>query len=178
MEYLDVVDENDNLTGGTEEREIIHTNGIWHREVAVWVMNEKGEVLVQKRAANKKQNPNKWGICAGHIDAGETVEVSVLRELEEELGLKVAIDDLEFMFSAKEQDDFPNGIKNYVFYHVYFIKTNWKVEDYKIQIEELSEIKYITFEEFKNVIKTGNPDFTFSKLNQATRVLQELEKRI
>ena len=54
-------------------------------------MNEKGELLLQKRAANKKQNPNKWGVCAGHIDAGETVEVSAIRELEEELGLKVTI---------------------------------------------------------------------------------------
>lgn len=155
----------------------VHTNGIWHREVAVWIMNEQGEVLIQKRASTKKQHPNKWGICAGHIDTGETVESAVIRELEEELGVKLTINDLELMFIAKEQNEFANRRKNYVFYHVYFMKTNWKIEDYKIQIEELSEIKYITFEELKNIIKTQNSDFTFSKLNQATKIIEELEKR-
>ena len=42
MEYLDVVDENNNLIGKNEERNIIHEKGIWHREVAVWIINEKG----------------------------------------------------------------------------------------------------------------------------------------
>lgn len=46
MEYFDIVDENNNLTGKTEEREIVHTTGLWHREVAVWVINEKGELLL------------------------------------------------------------------------------------------------------------------------------------
>lgn len=82
MEYLDVVDENNNLTGKIEERNIIHEKGIWHREVAVWIMNEQGKILLQKRASTKKQEPNKWAICAGHIDAGETVENAILRELE------------------------------------------------------------------------------------------------
>ena len=41
MELLDVVDENNNLTGKQEEREIVHRDGLWHREVAIWIMNEK-----------------------------------------------------------------------------------------------------------------------------------------
>jgi len=178
MEYLDIVDENNNLTGETAEREPIHTGGIWHREVVVWVMNERGDILVQKRAANKKQSPNKWGICAGHVDAGEAIEAAALRELEEELGVKATINDLEFMFIAKEQEEHPNGIKNHVFYHNYFMKTSQKAEDYKIETEELSEVKYITFEELEKVIKTQNMDFTFSKFSQATKVLEELRKII
>ena len=178
MEFLDIVDESNNLTGETAERELIHTSGIWHREVVVWVMNERGDILVQKRAANKRQHPNKWGICAGHVDAGETVEAAALRELEEELGFKATINDLEFMFIAKEQEEYPNGRKNYVFYHNYFMKTNWEVEDYKIETEELSEVKYITFEELEEVIKTQNTDFTFSDFSQAAKILEELRKRI
>ena len=52
MEYLDVVDENNNLTGKTEERNIIHEKGIWHREVAVWIMNEQGERALGKVKGN------------------------------------------------------------------------------------------------------------------------------
>ncbi len=37
MELLDIVDENNNLTGKTEEKEVIHKKGLYHREVAVWI---------------------------------------------------------------------------------------------------------------------------------------------
>lgn len=178
MEYLDIVDENNNLTGERIERSIVHEKGIWHREVAVWIMNEKGEVLLQKRVATKKQNPNKWGICAGHVDAGETVESAIIRELGEELGVKLSIDDLELMYIAKEQRDFTDVNKNYVFYYVYFLRTKLKVEDYKIELKELSEVKYISFDEFKEIVKTKNPEFTFSNMNQTVRLAEELEKRI
>ena len=47
-------------------------------------MNEKGEVLVQKRSANKKQAPNKWGMTAGHVDAGEESMQVAKREVLEE----------------------------------------------------------------------------------------------
>ena len=59
MELLDVVDENNNLTGIQENRNIIHEKGLLHREIAVFIQNEKGEFLIQKRSANKKQAPNK-----------------------------------------------------------------------------------------------------------------------
>lgn len=178
MEYIDIVDENNILTGEKAERELIHEKGIWHREVAVWIMNEEGKILLQKRAPTKKQSPNKWGLCAGHIGAGETVESAVIRELKEELGVSLSIDDLELMYIKKEQTDFKNGQKNYMFCYVYFFKTNKKISDYKIQKEELSEIKYITFEELKNAIKTQNPDFTFTSQKQANKIVEELDKRM
>ena len=51
MEQLDIVDENNRLTNKTEEKNIIHEKGIWHREVAVWIMNEEGEILLQKKSS-------------------------------------------------------------------------------------------------------------------------------
>lgn len=178
MEYLDVVDKNNNLTGEIVERECAHRNGVWHREVAIWIVNEQDDVLLQKRSANKKQEPNMWAICAGHIDAGETVEVSVVRELEEELGFKVTIDDLELMWIEKKYNEFPNGRKNYNFQYMYFLKVNWKIEDYKIQLDELSEVKYITFNEFEKIIETKDPNVTFSRQNYTARLLKELKNRM
>jgi len=59
----------DNVTKVDElEREYAHDNNLWHREVAVWVINEKNEILLQKRSANKRHAPNKYAVCAGHID--------------------------------------------------------------------------------------------------------------
>lgn len=178
MEYLDIVDENNELTGKTEERNIIHEKGIWHREVAVWIMNEKGEILLQKRASTKKQEPNKWAICAGHVDAGEAVESAIIREMEEELGIKVSIDELEFLNIYKKQDNLPNNIKNYNFQYMYFIKTNWKIEDYTIRLEELSEIKYIPFTEFERIVKNKDERVTFAKKAYMTEMIEILREKL
>ena len=171
MEYLDVVDENNNLTGKTEERNIIHEKGIWHREVAVWIMNEQGEILLQKRASTKKQEPNKWAICAGHIDAGETVENAILREIEEELGIKVSIEELEFLKTYKKQNDIPsNNIKNYNFQYMYFLKTNWKIENYKIRL--------IPFAEFEDIVKKKDENVTFTKQAYMPEIIEILRKKL
>jgi len=179
MEYLDVVDENDKLTGKTEERNIIHKEGIWHREVAVWIINDSGEILLQKRAATKKQYPNKWAICAGHVDAGEKVESAIIREINEELGIDVKIDDLEYIDVYKVQEDIAeNNIKNYYFNYTYFLNNNYKIEDYTIQLEELSELKFISLKELENIVKTKNKDFTFSDRLYMEDVLEKLRKNI
>lgn len=174
MEYLDIVDVNNNLTGKSAERRHIHEKGIWHREVAIWIMNEHGDILLQKRAATKINKPNKWATCAGHIETGESVEHAMLRELEEELNFITIIDKLELMWIQK-REDMP---LNRFFQYMYFIKTNWKIEDYKIQLEELSELKYVSFEEFERIIDLQDSEVTFSKQSYAPRLVEELRKRI
>lgn len=173
MEYFDIVDENNNLTGKTEEREIVHTTGLWHREVAVWVINEKGELLLQKRSASKKQAPNKWGICAGHIDTGETPENAIVREIEEEIGLQVSINELKEIYISKK-----SGKHNNRFQYTYVLKTNKKIEEYKIQYEELSELKYITLAELKMILETKDSDYTFSEHIYMQDIIKKLEEII
>ena len=176
MEILDVVDENNNLTGKTEDREIVHEKGLWHREVASWIMNEKGEVLLQKRAASKKQNPNKWGLTAGHIDAGEKIEDVMNREALEELG--VNIKDFSLLEVIKVKDEHLNNkSKNNHFVYIFFTKVNYKIDDYTIQKEELSEVKYITLEELGEILKNKDDNYTFSKRDYMKQILEYLYKR-
>lgn len=177
MEYLDVVNENNELTGKTEERDTIHKNGIWHREVTVWIMNKEGEILLQKRAATKKQYPNKWALCAGHIDAGEHYEAAMLREIYEELGIKLTIDELDFLGIYKVMEK-TNNIQNNYFNYTYFFKTDLKVEDYKIELKELSEVKYITLKELEENMKTGNDDMTFISRPYMPEILEILKDKV
>ena len=72
MELIDIVDENNKLTGQVEDRWVAYKKGLWRRTVSCWIMNEKGEVLLQKRTANKVRNPNKWAKTGGQVDSGET----------------------------------------------------------------------------------------------------------
>lgn len=176
MEYLDIVDENNNLTGKVEERQVVHTLGLWHKEVAIWVINENNEILLQKRASTKKQAPNMWSICAGHIDSGEDIEVSALRELKEEIGMETK--KLGECLVIKEEEYFSERNINRIFTYHYFCKTNMKIDEFKIQEEELSELKYISFEEFKKIIDEKTPNYTFSDDPYVFDIIKEIEKNI
>ena len=59
MELIDIVDENNQLTGQVEDRWVAYNKGLWRRTVSCWIINKKGEILLQKRVATKKRNPNK-----------------------------------------------------------------------------------------------------------------------
>ena len=173
MEYLEIVDEENNLTGKTEERDIVHAKGLWHREIAVWIMNEKGEVLLQKRSPNKKQGANNWSTsCAGHIDIGEEPIKSAIREIREELGIPVKEDDLKHLFTAKNKRVLTNSFNN-IFCYLYFLKVNTSIEEFTIDTEEVSEIKYIPFED-----QPYNAMIPLKKADGSPLSVEELRKNI
>ena len=86
-EMFDVVDEADRVVGQLA-RSRVHARGLLHRAVSVFVFNGRGELLVQKRTANKDEFPLRYTSSAsGHVSAGETYDETAPRELSEELGL-------------------------------------------------------------------------------------------
>lgn len=115
MELLDIVDKDNNLTGEIVDREIVHEKGLFHREVAVIIINENNEVLLEKKAPSKKQAPNKWALCAGHIEAGDKPENAIIREIKEEIGLELQIGDLEFLKICKRCRKFNSNQHNNVY---------------------------------------------------------------
>ena len=95
-EYFDIYDAGLNHIG-VKPREAVHRDGDWHQVFHCWVVGREADgepfVLLQKRAA-AKDYPGKIDIsAAGHLAAGETVRDG-LREIEEELGLRVRYQDL------------------------------------------------------------------------------------
>jgi isopentenyldiphosphate isomerase len=176
MEYLDVVDEQNNLTGQVEERDVIHAKGLWHREVAVWIMNEKNEVLLQRRAATKKQGANKWSVCAGHVDPGEEPVIAALREASEELGIQISKEELEELMVEKIARKHTNSMNNR-FAYVYFYRTNTPIGDYHIQLEELSEVKYITLDELGKIIEEKPEDYPMAGNEYILRIYEKLKER-
>ena len=73
-EYLDLVDENNNLTGEKELRSVVHSTGLWHRTVHIYFfrkINNIFEFLVHLRSKDKDLRPNCWDTrFGGHIKAG------------------------------------------------------------------------------------------------------------
>ena len=88
-ELFDVVDEQDRVIGQATRREV-HARGLRHRAVHLLVVNGAGRVFLQKRSMQKDIFPGAWdSSAAGHVGAGEDYDGTAVRELAEELGLKL-----------------------------------------------------------------------------------------
>ena len=179
MELLDILDENGNYTGNIEERKVVHEKGYWHLHVGVWIMNKKGELLFQKRSHLKEINPNKWTRTGGHVEASEQPVFAIQRETMEEIGVKIPIEKFELMNIDKNETFFADKqIYNRQFTYNYFVLVDYEIEDYIIQKEEVSDLKYITLKEMKEAKCNNDTSFTFVNWNNIDEVITMLEKQI
>lgn len=48
---------------------------------------EDGKVLLVRRAPHRKWSPNRWDLVGGHVEKGEALDVAIVRECREEVGL-------------------------------------------------------------------------------------------
>ena len=158
-EYFDVLDENGNKTGKIKARELVHRDGDWHRSVHVWIVDPDNRVLLQKRSPTKDSHPNKWDISsAGHLGAGDDSVSAAVREVYEELGLKVAPDDLRFLATVKTDSRHRADFINREFSDVYLTLLSLAPEDFVLQKEEVSAIKWVTGDELRGMIAARDPD--------------------
>ena len=132
----------------------IKEEGMYYGLVGMWVINSKGQVLLQKRNADKKSNPNMWAICAGHIQTCESYEEAVVREAREELGLRL---------EKKDYTHFVDLSVGSKLYKGYYTLCDWAIQNFKRQESEVSELKWVDFEEFKNMYKKGDETIVFKK---------------
>jgi len=82
MDYVMWIDENENDIGEVE-RVRAHREGLLHRVSAVFLFNERGEILIQERVDGRLDHSS-----AGHVDPDESYHDAAIRELNEELGIK------------------------------------------------------------------------------------------
>ena len=117
--------------------------------VAVIILNEENQVLLQKRA-----DIGLWGIPSGHIEIGETVSEAVAREVKEETNLDIRIRKIIGVYSDPDSQvfDYPNGKS------IHFITTCFLAEitggELKCNSDESLEIKFFSQENLpENLLK-------------------------
>lgn len=109
-EFIDICDSHGHPLGIQRSREEVHAQGLWHRTAHTWIIHDAGSVLLQKRAQNKENYPGCWDISsAGHISAGETSREGAIRELREELGLRISLEQLNFLGESHGELFLQNG---------------------------------------------------------------------
>ncbi len=158
-EYFDVLDENGNKTGKIKLRSEVHRDGDWHKAVHIWIINNEGDVLLQRRCPTKDSNPNMLDVsCAGHLSAGDNSLLGAIRELKEELNLDIEQHELQFIKTIKKSSKYTETFINNEFDDLYILRTNKSIDDMKFQKEEISEIFFVSYKKFKDMVNNKQSD--------------------
>lgn len=156
METLIVlVDEKDNQTGLMEKMEA-HQKAMLHRAVSVFIIDSKGEWILQKRAPHKYHSKGLWtNTCCTHPLPGESETESASRRLMEEMGIQCKLKKL-FSFIYKETLD--NGLTEYEYDHVFLgISDDTPV----INTDEVESWMKISFEKLRQSVNESPDIYTY-----------------
>lgn len=129
-EYLDLVDDNDQVIG-KELRTVIYTKKLNNfRVINAFVQNSKNELWIPRRSANKSIFP----LCldmsvGGHVQSGESYEEAFRRETKEELNIDIMTVAYKLLAHLRPKVDSVSAYMN-----VYIIKSdqtpNYNKEDF------------------------------------------------
>lgn len=152
MEKVILVDELDQEIGLMEKMEA-HEKALLHRAFSVFILNDKGEILLQQRAITKYHCGGLWtNSCCSHPRPGETTSDAAHRRLKEEMGFVVPLKKIfDFIYKAP----FLNGLTEYEFDHVFIGYYNGpvlhnaaEVENYAFRSIDKIDKSLITHAEF------------------------------
>lgn len=144
MEIWDILDEDGNLTGKTMQKEdsIAWQEGVYHQGADVWIINSEKKILIQKRSILKKLEPNVWAMTGGSVIKGETPLDTLKRETFEELGIELDIT------KAVKIHHYKSG---HAWLDEYIVKQEIDLDDIIMQKEEVSAVKWATFDEIEKL---------------------------
>ena len=152
MEKVILVDELDQEIGLMEKMEA-HEKALLHRAFSVFILNDKGEMLLQQRALTKYHCGGLWtNSCCSHPRSGESTMDAALRRLEEEMGFVVPLEKIfDFVYKAP----FLNGLTEHEFDHVFVGYYNGPV------LHNPSEVENYAFRSLDRITTTlqTHPDF-------------------
>ncbi|MDE7075658.1 MAG: NUDIX domain-containing protein, partial [Malacoplasma sp.] len=114
--------------------------------VNIWLITNTKKIIIQKRSSNKQIYPNKFECIAGGVVEDESVLNACVREAKEELGINLNENDLIKIDLFLDRD------YSY-FMHTFICFVNESItKDIKINFEEISEIKVVSFHELNEMI--------------------------
>ncbi len=163
-ELLYVVDEFDSQLEPKPRHEVFK-NGLWRRTVHVWIVNNKKQILCQKRSQKKDMSPGKWEpVVAGHLGPDDNYFTGAVREVYEETGLQIKPNDLELIKIYKDHE-----FREYR--GIFYCKLNPKIHEIKTEEDEVEKVKfvnsktlkkYLVYQKSESWIRTGYEKEIFS----------------
>ena len=142
-EFVILVNENDEQIGTMPKMEA-HQKAVLHRAFSVFIFNDKNELLLQQRAADKYHSPLLWtNTCCSHQRVGESNIEAGKRRLFEEMGIVCNLKEItSFIYKAP----FDNGLTEHELDHILIGYYN---ENPVLNREEVESFKWMTIEFIK-----------------------------
>lgn len=137
-EYWDVYDSDGVKLGYTKRSDEKFYEGEYHIGASLWIANPQGGLLIQKRASSKKVCPNFWSITGGKARAGESSITACLREVEEEIGLRLCEQDISFLYRSVGAN---------MLFDDYIAIVDIQIDKAVLSLSEVSEIKWASLDE-------------------------------
>lgn len=158
MELIDLLDPaTGEPLGRTKPKPDVHRDGDWHRAAHVWIVTPDRRVLLQQRSLKKENHPGMWDVSvAGHVSAGESVIDAAIRETAEEIGLRIAEEDLEHIGTVRESHVINNGtyIDNEV-HELFLVRGEFNPSALRLQPDEVDAVRLVTLPELAAMIDGG-----------------------
>lgn len=143
MELVDVLNKQKEFTGQIVDKHEVPEN-YYRLSIHVWIMNDKGELLLQQRLGTANKFPNMWSNTGGAVQTGESSIEGAIRELKEELGVSIAKEELEFIASYKRPRDYAD---------VWLLNKNINIDDITIAEDEVQDVKWATVQDFEEMLR-------------------------
>lgn len=169
MEKIVLVDIDDKIVGSAGKMEV-HRKGLLHRAFSIFIINDKGQMLIQKRNVNKYHSGGLWtNSCCSHQRTDEKLGEAIHRRLQEELGFDC---ELHEQFDFVYRTVFADGLIEYELDHVYLGNYNGEV---KLNKDEATDIMWISADELKNKLEKEPEKFTAWFLIAGPRVIKGMK---
>lgn len=140
---------------GVMEKMKAHQKGALHRAFSVFIFNDKGQMLLQQRAAKKYHGGLLWtNACCSHPYPHECVEAAAERRLREELRFTTP---LQKIFSFTYRAEVENNLIEHEYDHVFAGEYSGEVRP---DVDEVQAYAYRSMEEIDALIIRQPDSFT------------------
>jgi isopentenyldiphosphate isomerase len=155
-ELLDILDSKGNFTGKTALKSEAHLKGLFHATVHIWFFTSDGKLLIQQRGKHKETHPLLWDVSvAGHVGAGEEIEQSATREVQEEIDLTISKSDLEKIGVFKSVQKHREDLIDREFHHTYLCELKVPLASLQKQESEVEALDLISMDLFLDELENS-----------------------
>jgi len=142
-----ILDQHSNSTGIVVSKANFKRHPEYYRLAAsIWLMNSRGEFLIQKRASTLRCCPGLWSTTEGSVMYDENSYDAALREAHEELGLELDAEQCFFVLRS------PSG---HVWMDTFFARSEVEISDLRLNPGEVDAAAWATISDIDDLVAKG-----------------------
>jgi isopentenyldiphosphate isomerase len=140
-----VLDEAGHQTDEVQDLKTIHESELWHEVANVWIMNSRGEILMQLRSPGMELSPNVWDVTIGtHVHPQEEPVMAGIRALKSELGIEIASEEFKHLFNIQSANPMPNGTTHKVMGHVFMVQKDIDLSQLHFDTSKITQFAWVS----------------------------------